>query len=239
MDQGIIATVKKLYKKNLLTRLLLNEKPEGAMKFLQDLNIRDCFAMLSLAWDSVNQATLQRAWKPLLGDSGIPNNLPVFGNMQDSLCNIDADVNRLEFWTDTPIFPFEICKQVAQLLSGPDYPVEESREFLMEWLENDDNDADYGWEQLTDNDIVNLSTNDMCKPEPENEIEEKETTVFLRPAPMDITPTEAFENLMKVKTWIKSRPECSSMQLCHIEELENAISQNIAGSSESKVYSTL
>ena len=232
MDQGVIATVKKLYKKNLVRRLLLSEKSKGAVPFLRDLDLRDCFALLRLAWDDINQSTLQKACKSLLGDSFIPNNVPVLTNIQNFPSNIDADVDEPEFWTDSPS---EICNRVSHVLSGPDYSVEESRKFLLEWLENDQNDTDSEWEPLSDSDIVNFVTNGACQPEPVNEIKESQT-VFQNPVRIEITTTVAYEGLMKVKDWIKSCPDCSSIDLQHIEELENKINQNMLETSQNKVY---
>ena len=166
MEQGLIMKMIKLYKNNLLTYLLLSYKPEGAIKFLQDLNLRDCFAILSLTWDSVDSSTLQKAWKSLLGDSFIPNKVPFSVNIKDPLSNINADDNEMEFYTDSSSFPSEICNRVSQILSGPDYSVEESKKFLLEWLKNDNDDTHCGWEPLSDSDIVKLVTN-----EPINKIE--------------------------------------------------------------------
>ena len=229
MDQGVIAIVKKLYKKNLLRHLLLGRKPEGAVKFLHDLNLRDCCAMLRLAWDSVHQSTLQKAWKSLLGDSFIPS------NVQDPSCNIDANGNELDLQTDSPSSTSEICDRVSQILSGPNYSVEESRKFLLEWLENDHTDTDCGWEPLSDGDIVNFVRNGTCQPEPVNKMEESETT-FQNPDRMEITSTEIFEYLVKIKSWMESRPEFSSIHLHQVEELENIIRSNMPETSQNKVY---
>ena len=91
--------------------------------------------MLRLAWNSVNQSTLQKASKSLLGNSFIPNNIPIFADIQDPPSNIDANVNELELRTNSPSSTSKICNQVSQILSGPNYSVEKSRKFLLEWFE--------------------------------------------------------------------------------------------------------
>ena len=235
MNQGVIATTKKMYKKNLLTSLLLEEKPEGAVKFIQCLNLRDCLAMLSLAWNSVHPSTLQKAWKSLLGDSFLPNSIPDSGNIQDPLFNIDANDNEPKFCPDLPTFPSEICRRVSQLLSGPDYSVEESRDFILKWLKNDDDNIDCGWEPLSDSDIVNIITSATCISETESETEESDS-IFQDHDPLAVMPTEAFEGLMKFKTWFKPRPECGSTQLRQIEEFENVLAQNMPGALQNQYF---
>ncbi|XP_033215441.1 tigger transposable element-derived protein 2-like [Belonocnema kinseyi] len=186
MDQGLIVATKKLYKKNLLRRLLISEKPEGAVKFLNELNLQDYFGMLSLAWDSVKSSTHQKAWEPLLGESFVLNSAPApvniqdplsiddaCGNIQEPLPNVDAVISEPESPTDLLSFPYEICDQVCELLSASDCSLEETKDFLLKWFENDDNDNDCGRESLPESDVnfvdvnfvdVNLVPNIKCEP---------------------------------------------------------------------------
>ncbi|XP_033224185.1 tigger transposable element-derived protein 2-like [Belonocnema kinseyi] len=150
MTQGLIATTKKLFKKDLLRRLLLSKKSEGAVEFLKELDLPDCFGMLSLAWDSVKSFTVQKAWQPLLGD------LLFRQEEKDPLSIDDAVVNEPEFPTDLITLHYETCDKISELLSGPNYSVEKSRQFLLQWFENNYNDNDCGWELSSDSEIVNF-----------------------------------------------------------------------------------
>ncbi|XP_033222470.1 uncharacterized protein LOC117176340 [Belonocnema kinseyi] len=176
MAQGLIGTTKKLYKKNLLRRLLISEKPEGAIRFLKELDLPDCFGMLSLAWDAVKSSTLQKAWKPLLSDSLLlarqETNIKL--EKEKDPLSID-DAVETEFPTDLISLPHEICDQVSELLSGPDYSVQESREFLLKWFENDDNDNDCGWELSSDNDTAHFVTGGRLVSQIEIKMENSET----------------------------------------------------------------
>ncbi|XP_033225367.1 jerky protein homolog-like [Belonocnema kinseyi] len=176
MDQGLIATIKKLYKKDLLKRLLLRGKSEEAVQFLKGLDLADFFGMLCLAWNALTLSDLQRAWKPLLGESLHQLEEEEEEEEEEDPLSIDDVVfSESEFPTGLISFPHEICDQVSELLSGPDYSVEESREFLLKWFENDHNDSDCGWESSSDSDIVNLVKNGRRDPEIATKIGKSET----------------------------------------------------------------
>ncbi|XP_033224183.1 jerky protein homolog-like [Belonocnema kinseyi] len=180
--QGLISTTKKLYKKELLRRLLMNEKSEGAFEFLKELDLPDWFGMLSLAWDSVKSFTVQKAWKPFLGDLLFRQSfaLQEFKIKQeeeeeDPLSINDAILSESDSPTDLISLSDEICDQVSKLLLEPGYSLEKSREFLQKWFENNDNDKDCGWESSTDSDIVNFVTTRRCEPESSTLIESSES----------------------------------------------------------------
>ncbi|XP_033222475.1 tigger transposable element-derived protein 2-like [Belonocnema kinseyi] len=178
MTQGIISTTKKLFKKDMLRRML-SEESEGAVQFLKELDLPDCFRMLNLAWDSLEKTTLQKAWKPLLGDLPLPRPLPPPepNNIkleeeeeedveEDPLPVDDAVVSESDSRVDVPSSPHEIRDQVSENLPGQDNPVENSKEFLVKWLENDGNDKkDCGSESSRDSDVVNFATNGFSEPE--------------------------------------------------------------------------
>ncbi|XP_033222223.1 tigger transposable element-derived protein 2-like [Belonocnema kinseyi] len=171
MAQGIISTTKKLYKKELMRRLLLSEKSKGAVQFLKEFDLSDCFGMLSLAWDAVKSSSLKKAWKPLLTDSHLLARLEAnlkLGQEEDPLFIDDAVLSELESSNDSMSISDEICDQVSELLSGADSSVEKTKEYLQNWFENRvGNDyIDCGWESLSDSDIVSLVTD--RKREPEN-----------------------------------------------------------------------
>ncbi|XP_033210483.1 tigger transposable element-derived protein 2-like isoform X2 [Belonocnema kinseyi] len=188
MDQGLIVKTKKLFKKDLLRRILLSEDSEGPYQFLKELDLPDCFEMLSLAWNAVASSSFRKAWKPLLGNSLLLNKVPASGNIQDSssnddnsssaldpLSNLDAVDNATESTTDSIRFPYESCHKITQLLSGRDYCLEKTKEFLLKWFENDHNDNDCGWKLSSDSDIINFVTNSRREPQIASKTKNSET----------------------------------------------------------------
>ncbi|XP_033215996.1 tigger transposable element-derived protein 2-like [Belonocnema kinseyi] len=252
MDQGLVATTKKLYKKIMLRHLFLSEKSEGALQFLRKLNLRDCFVMLCLAWGDVKASSLQRAWKPLFvawkplleawkplpedsfhddASAILPDPLPkddASAGVQDPLSIDDATVSAPESATDFIRFPHEICDQISEMLSGPSYSVEKARDFLLKWFESDHIDNDWGWESLSDSDSAHMVTNGRHEPETATEIIKCES-LYEHSEPMEvtaeITTSEAFVCLMKLKKWVKSLAECLPKHLDYIRELEILISE--------------
>lgn len=69
MDQGVIETTKKDYKKSLIRQLLLEEEDvdeeDAAANFLKRWNMLDCCELIAQAWDDLSDATLCNAWKKI------------------------------------------------------------------------------------------------------------------------------------------------------------------------------
>lgn len=63
MDQGVIEKLKRLYRKEMLKRLLLADESEESVKeFLKKISIKDCCFMLADCWKEVTSLNLSRAW---------------------------------------------------------------------------------------------------------------------------------------------------------------------------------
>ena len=140
-DQGLISTTKKLYKKELLKNLLLNEKVQAVENFLRNLDLWDCLPILSSVWDNLKSSTLQKVWKPLLGD--------LIVNIQDPQYNVLTNYNETESPTDSTFY-HEIVDQVSELFTKPDSSPEKSRDFLIKWLEYEHYEC--GSDPLSNND---------------------------------------------------------------------------------------
>lgn len=66
MDQGIIVKCKKLYRKQVLQRLLIAERDEDSViTFSKQLNLKDCCHMLADSWDSLTKENLKNGWNKL------------------------------------------------------------------------------------------------------------------------------------------------------------------------------
>ncbi|GBL96515.1 hypothetical protein AVEN_229955-1 [Araneus ventricosus] len=71
MDQGVIESMKRRYRKQLLSKLLFegDDDEEEAIcpivKFWKALTLKDCVYMINEAWESVPEHTLKRPWRKL------------------------------------------------------------------------------------------------------------------------------------------------------------------------------
>ena len=69
MDQGVIEKMKRMYRKEMLRKLLiLDESEKGVLSACKKFNIKDCCYMLRDAWKCLTQDNLSRAWEKLLVD---------------------------------------------------------------------------------------------------------------------------------------------------------------------------
>ncbi|XP_008183146.1 jerky protein homolog-like [Acyrthosiphon pisum] len=66
MDQRVIEKFKRMYRKQMLRRLLLNEgTEESVVAFSKLLNLKHCCYMAADAWDNLTEENLRNAWKKL------------------------------------------------------------------------------------------------------------------------------------------------------------------------------
>lgn len=66
MDQGVIAKMKKMYRKEVLRRLLLADRnEESVIEFTKKINLKDCCYMLDDSWKSLTEGNLMKAWNNL------------------------------------------------------------------------------------------------------------------------------------------------------------------------------
>jgi hypothetical protein len=66
MDQGVIETFKRLYRKELLRKLLLTDKDEeSVIKMYKKIDLKDECYMISSSWSELKNVTLERAWLKL------------------------------------------------------------------------------------------------------------------------------------------------------------------------------
>ncbi|KRY10232.1 hypothetical protein T12_10554 [Trichinella patagoniensis] len=68
MDQAVIQSLKKRYRKELLRRIILS-KPDARdlASQLKIINLKDCCYMPAHVWESISGNTLRVSWNKLLG----------------------------------------------------------------------------------------------------------------------------------------------------------------------------
>lgn len=131
LDQGLISLTKRYYKQKLLRRALFSHL--STQQYFKVLDLRDCFCLLKEAWDSLQSTTLHKVWKLLLGKLFVEkqNSVAINNNQLETLTNGEENSN----------FINEFGSKVSQVFLEPDMLIENSREILLKWLEEDSNDS--------------------------------------------------------------------------------------------------
>ena len=67
MDQGVIETVKRSYKKKLLRGVIIaDDRGESIIDFLKSVNMNKIIQYVSEAWNEVKATTLRKSWNKIL-----------------------------------------------------------------------------------------------------------------------------------------------------------------------------
>ncbi|XP_043251212.1 tigger transposable element-derived protein 2-like [Colletes gigas] len=129
LDQGIIAECKKLFRHNLLRRVL---RYDGIRQFYADYDIKDCIDLISEAWNEITATSIKNSWRKLL-------NRPLSAESpeeQDSKVNIEQNSGQLggSIPTDEIIEWFSECDKAESTVTEEE---EMDRTFnaLLSWAE--------------------------------------------------------------------------------------------------------
>ena len=73
MDRGVIATLKKNYKANLLKEMVMTTSQQECEKFMKEIDILKVIILIAETWDSLAETTLQRSRSKLYASPDINN----------------------------------------------------------------------------------------------------------------------------------------------------------------------
>ena len=182
MDQSVLESTKRRYRKELLKKLLLadsttsTDAPElTIIEFWKKLNIKDAMFMVAEAWNDVPESTIQASWKKLLNEETASTESP--GSVDSE--TIPDFLQVLE------------CIQGCEDCDAAD---------VQKWLEIDA--SDQGYEILSDEDIVRTvieaETTDVVHND--DKLEEEEPNSIPSHA-------EVHDMLTKCLPWVECQPE--------------------------------
>ncbi|XP_044005578.1 jerky protein homolog-like [Aphidius gifuensis] len=130
MDQGVIEKFKRMYRKQMLRSLLLNDGTEkGVIQFAKALTLKHCCYMAADAWLNLTEENLKKAWMKLWLE-------PVEVETNEKTDNVNDIVDLFNQLPD-----FNNC----------------DNDDANDWLTTDENDP--GYHVLHDDEIINLSQN--------------------------------------------------------------------------------
>lgn len=204
MDQGVIETFKRLYRKELLRRLLLNgdEDEESVITLFKKINLKDSAYMAAEAWNSVSAVTLKKAWNKILSD-------------------IETEEN------DSPS-QSEMVIEIQEIPGFEDVDTED----MAAWLQSDEDDP--GYQILQDHEIIETFTQQNKDEEDEEREEDddndtptsSEVAEGLKGPSHDV----AMECLETAMRWYENQEECDKMQLLNLKRLRDlAAKKRITG----------
>ncbi|XP_051161469.1 jerky protein homolog-like [Leptopilina boulardi] len=167
MEQDLMSTAIKIYKKNLLT-LMFKSKLRNVDEFWSNYNLKDCITFLSSAWKNLNNSPLLRqAWTLILDNYC---DTSVYYTVCSNNENLSVLSNNSRLIEELSQFPDEICdKLIARHSPGADCSIrklQKDKVIIVKWFKTRD---DFGWEPITDNEIVDLILNNKKKDEMVNE----------------------------------------------------------------------
>ena len=66
MDQGVLESLKRRYRKSLLRDILLSEEQPDIVKFIKSVNMKVVVEKIALSWNEITPLTIRRSWRKLL-----------------------------------------------------------------------------------------------------------------------------------------------------------------------------
>lgn len=143
MDQGVIESFKRYYRKELLRMVLIGTEHEKTiLQVYTEINLKDAVYMAAEAWATVKDTTLAKAWNKLLPSD-------------ESITAPEEPANS------------QFVSQLARLIKESSGFEECDQENIQDWLECDADDP--GYQVLTDDEIIDSVIDDQ---EPCNDEEE-------------------------------------------------------------------
>lgn len=192
MDQSVIETLKRLYRKQLLRRLLSVDEDsnvEVVLSFFKEINLKECCYMVVDAWDLIERMTLNKAWNRLLNRE----NENSITNMDDSILE---DINELTL-------KLQICQDCDD-------------DDMKEWVTCDSNDQ--GFQIMSDDEIVE----NILQINEQQEMQEDETEENLDVEnDAGLSHDEALYALETALKWFEKQTESDTVSLLQLKRIRD------------------
>jgi len=149
MDQGVIEKVKRLYRKNLLKRMLLEDiNEQSVLSFLKDFTLKDCCYLINQAWECITESNVYRAWRKIMC------NVEPINILNEEATNENSEITELH--------------EIATSLSCYNGDIKNT----IEWLKSDEDEQ--GFEILNDDEIISKVTQNKSREKIHHEEENEE-----------------------------------------------------------------
>ena len=192
MDQGVIEKLKRIYKKQVLRRLLLADNDEeSVVAFSKKLNLKDCCYMLAESWELMTVDNLKNAWNKLWSIEETDKN--------------DSEEQQLQQ---------QQTNEITNLIQSIAGFQECDKEDANEWLESD---TDPGFQILNEDEVITCVQEKYNSTEIETDEDEDDCDKNKGPS-----HAEAFVALETAMMWYERQHECCSTQLLLLKRLKRS-----------------
>uniref|UniRef100_A0A1B6LQW8 DDE-1 domain-containing protein n=2 Tax=Graphocephala atropunctata TaxID=36148 RepID=A0A1B6LQW8_9HEMI len=194
MDQGVLEKMKKVYKRQMLSKLVEDEGELGVMGVLKSFNVKTVLYMIAEAWNEVERDNLVKSWKKLWpGVCSLPEN-----KFEEEIDQSKEKNKEDEF--------IKIFKKI-------DGCSEVDEEDIDNWLLMD---SDGGYKSITDEEIIascGVSNNENAE---DSDVDEPDVS-----EPDTITHSEAVNLVDKLMTYFEKQEEKSPNELLLLKRLRD------------------
>lgn len=193
MDQGVLDTIKRYYRKELLTKILTEEENESVSVsyLLKSINIKHVIYMIADAWDRVSEKTLNKSWKKLWPAACLKEELS-----DEYIAGVDSDKPSDD----------ELLQMCTKISGCSEVDIEDIREWV-----KDNNDGGYG--VLADEEIIASVTSTQ---ETDSEVEEEEGM-----AETQMTHADATTQLDNIMAYLERQADTTPTELLVIKRLRD------------------
>ena len=203
MDQGVLETLKRLYKKKLLRRLVIEEENgTGIIAFLKTVNMKVVVDMISESWNEIKATTLRKSWQKIISSQpqAPSSEESIEENHSDRVDpgELDQEINISEFISDFQELGFNM-----------------DQDELDGWLSSDSNDP--GFQLMTEDEICDhvMSEAASAGADEEKDEDEDEEEHYVCP----ISNSAAAHMLDQCLTWLEDQPEADSYNISTLKGL--------------------
>ncbi|XP_023247529.1 jerky protein homolog-like [Copidosoma floridanum] len=236
MDKGVIEKMKRMYRKQVLRRLLLNDGTEdGVIEFSKSLNLKHCCYMIADAWDSLTEDNLRNAWKKLWILPKVTATAQT-GETAETAETVETEPEPEKEAEEEPEKERESnteksdLDEFASLIGNIPGFADCDKDDVEDWLNHDANDQ--GYQILDDDEIVSSIKN--LDDDHDSDSSDNESLG----APKKPSHAEAFNAFETGLEWFESQDECCPTQLLLLKRLRDLAAQKrVSSVRQSKIDS--
>ena len=203
MDQGVLESMKRRYRKSLLQDVLLSEDLVDPITFNKSITMKVVVEKISLAWDQITPVTIRRSWRKLIPLANTsPTSHEHSSDNEPNAADSDGEPNATEF--------VDMFQSMGHTLTEDE---------VTQWLNNDENDP--GYQHLHDDEIVAQVLRGDDDTDTSGDVEEIDDDEDEPDVGCPITHAQAMKMFENCITWLQHQPEASAYSTSVLIQLKD------------------